>query len=125
MGQGRYGPQTRIQSASAGRRASRSACSFAAGFVGILEVGWLGTISTSLGQGIELTVIAAAVIGGANLSGGLGTAFGPIVGAALIEMIRNSLGLLGISSFWQGTFVGSCILVAVLIDRLRSRTAHD
>ena len=101
------------------------ACSLGAGMAGILEVGWLGTITTGLGQGIELTVIAAAVIGGANLSGGMGTAFGAIVGAALIEVIRNSLTLLGISTFWQGTFVGCFIVVAVLFDRLRLRTANE
>ena len=100
-------------------------CSFCAGIAGILEVGWLGTITTSLGQGMELTVIAASVIGGANLTGGVGTAFGAVVGAALIEVIRNSLILLGISTFWQGTFVGSFIIIAVLFDRLRTRTAND
>jgi ribose transport system permease protein len=100
-------------------------CSFCAGVAGVLQVGWLGTISTSLGQGMELTVIAAAVIGGANLTGGAGTAFGAVVGAALIEVIRNSLILLGISTFWQGTFVGSFIIVAVLFDRLRSRGTGD
>jgi len=96
-----------------------------AGITGILEVGWLGTITTGLGQGMELTVIAAAVIGGANLSGGIGTALGAVVGAALIEVIRNSLTLLGISTFWQGTFVGSFIVIAVLFDRLRSRSANE
>src|SRR5262245_33262328 len=95
-------------------------CAFCAGIAGILEVGWLGTITTSLGQGMELTVIAAAVIGGANLMGGVGTAFGAVVGAALIEIIRNSLNLLGISTFWQGAFVRRCILVAALFDRLRT-----
>jgi ribose transport system permease protein len=100
-------------------------CSLCAGIAGILEVGWLGTITTGLGQGMELTVIAAAVIGGANLAGGAGTAFGAVVGAALIEVIRNSLTLLGISTFWQGTFVGSFIIVAVLFDRLRARSAND
>jgi ribose transport system permease protein len=100
-------------------------CSLCAGLTGILEVGWLGTISTSLGQGMELSVIAAAVIGGANLMGGIGTAFGAVVGAALIEVIRNSLTLLGISTFWQGTFVGSFIIVAVLFDRLRARHANE
>jgi ribose transport system permease protein len=100
-------------------------CSMCAGIAGVLEVGWLGTISTSLGQGMELSVIAAAVIGGANLSGGLGTAFGAVVGAALIEVIRNSLTLLGISTFWQGTFVGSFIIIAVLFDRLRARHANE
>jgi ribose transport system permease protein len=100
-------------------------CSLCSGIAGILEVGWLGTITTGLGQGMELTVIAASVIGGANLSGGIGTAFGAVVGAALIEVIRNSLILLGISTFWQGTFVGSFIVIAVLFDRLRTRTAND
>ena len=99
-------------------------CSLCAGIAGILEVGWLGTITTSLGQGMELTVIAASVIGGANLMGGVGTALGAVVGAALIEVIRNSLTLLGISTFWQGTFVGCFIIVAVLFDRLRSRPSE-
>jgi len=100
-------------------------CSLCAGIAGILEVGWLGTITTSLGQGMELSVIAASVIGGANLSGGVGTAFGAVVGAALIEVIRNSLILLGISTFWQGTFVGTFIVVAVLFDRLRARRSDE
>ena len=76
-------------------------------------------MTTNLGQGMELSVIAAAVIGGANLAGGTGTAFGAVIGAALIEVIRNSLILLGISTFWQGSFVGSFILLAVAFDRLR------
>lgn len=89
------------------------------GIAGILIVGWLGGVTTNLGQGMELSVIAAAVIGGANLAGGVGTAFGAVVGAALIEVIRNSLILLGISTFWQGSFVGTFIVVAVAFDYLR------
>jgi ribose transport system permease protein len=89
------------------------------GIAGILIVGWLGGVTTNLGQGMELSVIAASVIGGANLAGGIGTAFGAVVGAALIEVIRNSLILLGISTFWQGTFVGTFIVVAVAFDYLR------
>ncbi len=99
--------------------------SLMAGITGVLEVGWLGGVTTNLGQSMELTVIAAAVIGGANLAGGIGTAFGAVVGAALIEVIRNSLILLGISTFWQGTFVGTFIIVAVLFDRLRVSRAND
>jgi ribose transport system permease protein len=90
-----------------------------AGVAGVLQVGWLGTITTGMGSGMELIVIAAVVIGGANLMGGSGTAFGAVVGAALIEIIRNSLTLLGINPFWQGTFVGVFIIVAVLFDRIR------
>ncbi len=90
-----------------------------AGIAGIVMTGWLGAVTTNLGAGLELQVIAAAVIGGANLAGGVGTAFGALVGAALIEVIRNSLGLLGINAFWQGTFIGSFIIIAVAFDRLR------
>ena len=91
-----------------------------AGIAGVLMTGWLGSVTTNLGTGMELTVIAATVIGGANLAGGVGTAFGAVVGAALIEVIRNSLILLGISTFWQGTFIGSFIVIAVTFDRLRN-----
>ncbi|CAN7629162.1 ABC transporter permease [Phyllobacterium sp. LjRoot231] len=93
--------------------------SLSAGIAGIIQTGWLGAITTNIGTGLELQVIAAAVIGGAALAGGVGTALGAIVGAALIEVIRNSLGLLGINAFWQGCFIGGAILFAVLFDRMR------
>lgn len=93
---------------------------FTAGLAGILMAGWLGSVTTNLGQGMELTVIAAAVIGGANLAGGEGNPLGAVVGALLIEVIRNSLILLGISTFWQGMFIGTFIIVAVAFDRFRN-----
>ena len=89
-----------------------------AGLAAVLEVGWLGAATTGLGEGDELRVIAATVIGGASLIGGVGSAFGAVIGAALIEVIRNSLILLGVASFWQGTFVGGFIILAVLSNRL-------
>lgn len=91
-----------------------------AGIAGIIQTGWLGAVTTNIGAGMELQVIAAAVIGGANLAGGIGTALGAIIGAALIEVIRNSLGLLGINAFWQGAFIGGAIVLAVLFDRIRN-----
>jgi ribose transport system permease protein len=91
-----------------------------AGIAGVIETGWLGAVTTNLGNGMELQVIAAAVIGGANLAGGIGTAFGALIGSALIEIIRNSLGLLGINAFWQGAFVGAFIIIAVSFDRIRN-----
>ena len=100
-------------------------CSLAAGIAGIIQTGWLGAVTTNIGAGLELQVIAAAVIGGASLAGGAGTAFGALVGAALIEVIRNSLGLLGINAFWQGTVIGSAILVAVSFERIRRFRATD
>jgi ribose transport system permease protein len=93
--------------------------SLSAGIAGIIQTGWLGAVTTNIGTGLELQVIAAAVIGGANLAGGIGTALGAVVGSALIEVIRNSLGLLGINAFWQGTFIGASIIIAVGFDRLR------
>ncbi|HHY50306.1 MAG TPA: ABC transporter permease, partial [Alphaproteobacteria bacterium] len=65
------------------------------------------------------------VIGGASLSGGAGTAIGALVGAMLIEVIRNSLGLLGINAFWQGTVIGAAIILAVLFERIRSLRSTD
>ena len=98
---------------------------FSAGLAGIIQTGWLGAVTTNLGNGMELQVIAATVIGGADLAGGVGTALGAIVGAALIEVIRNSLGLLGINAFWQGTFIGGAIILAVLFDRIRNFRRSD
>jgi ribose transport system permease protein len=99
--------------------------SLTAGIAGIVQTGWLGAITTNIGSGLELQVIAAAVIGGAALAGGSGTAIGALVGAALIEIIRNSLGLLGIDAFWQGCFIGGAILLAVLFDRVRNIRQSD
>jgi len=96
-----------------------------AGIAGIIQTGWLGAVTTNLGTGMELQVIAAAVIGGASLVGGIGTALGALVGAALIEVIRNSLGLLGINAFWQGTFIGGCIIIAVAFERVRQMRSSD
>ena len=96
-----------------------------AGIAGIIQTGWLGAVTTNLGTGMELQVIAATVIGGANLAGGVGTAFGAIVGAALIEVIRNSLGLLGINAFWQGAFIGTFTIIAVTFDRIRTLRQVD
>jgi ribose transport system permease protein len=99
--------------------------SLSAGLAAIVETGWLGAVTTNLGAGMELQVIAAAVIGGADLMGGTGTAFGALVGAALIEIIRNSLGLLGVNAFWQGFFIGAAILLAVLFDRIKTFRGSD
>jgi ribose transport system permease protein len=61
------------------------------------------------------------VIGGASLLGGEGGAYGAVIGAALIEVIRNSLLMAGVDANWQGTFVGLFIIFAVLLQRFRGR----
>jgi ribose transport system permease protein len=95
--------------------------SLTAAIAAIMIVGWQGSAINALGQGYELRVIASTVIGGANLMGGEGGAFGAFIGAALIEVIRNSLLMAGVDSNWQGTFVGVFIILAVLLERVRGR----
>lgn len=95
-------------------------CSLAAGINGIIISGWLGSAPANLAQAYELTIIAAAVIGGANLAGGVGGAAGAIIGCILIEVIRNGLVLARVDPYWQQTLVGCIIVAAVLVDRLRS-----
>jgi len=87
----------------------------------VLMVGWLGSVTNGIGIGYELRVIASTVIGGVNLAGGEGGAYAAVIGAALIEIIRNSLLLAGVNPYWQGTFVGIFIILAVLLERLRGR----
>ncbi len=92
-----------------------------AGFAGILMAGWLGSVPANLAYGYELRIIAASVIGGANLTGGVGGPTGSIIGAALIEVIRNGLVLGRVNAYWQDTLVGLIIVLAVYVDRLRRR----
>jgi ribose transport system permease protein len=93
----------------------------AAGLQGIIISGWLGSAPANMATSYELNVIAAAVIGGANLAGGIGGPLGAIVGCVLLEVIRNGLVLAQVNSYWQQTLVGAIIIMAVLVDRLRSR----
>ena len=90
-------------------------CSFCASIASILMLGYNGSAINALGAGYELRVIAATVIGGADLLGGAGSAFGAIIGSALLEVIRNALLMAGIDSNWQGAFVGAFIVLAVLL----------
>jgi ribose transport system permease protein len=92
-----------------------------AAIAAILIVGWQGSAINALGTGYELRVIASTVIGGANLIGGEGGTYGAFVGAALLEVIRNSLLMQGIDANWQGAFVGVFIVLAVLLEKIRGR----
>lgn len=92
-----------------------------AAIASLMILGWQGSAINALGQGYELRVIAATVIGGANLMGGAGGAYGSFIGSALIEVIRNSLLMAGVDANWQGAFVGAFIILAVLLERIRGR----
>jgi putative xylitol transport system permease protein len=71
------------------------------------------------GVSYELDAIAAVVIGGTSLSGGVGTIHGTLIGALIIGVINNGLDLLGVSSFYQQVVKGVIIIVAVLLDTAR------
>jgi ribose transport system permease protein len=98
-------------------------CALSAGLNGIIICGWLGSAPANLATSFELNVIAAAVIGGANLAGGVGGPIGAVIGCVLLEIIRNGLVLAQVNAYWQQTLVGCIIVLAVLVDRLRARAA--
>ncbi|WP_031305565.1 ABC transporter permease subunit, partial [Pseudomonas syringae] len=76
----------------------------------------------SAGLTLELDAIAAVVIGGASLSGGVGSVGGTLVGVLIIGVLRNGLNLLGVSPFIQQVVIGVVIALAVTIDTLRRRS---
>ena len=86
---------------------------------GIISTGLLSTASTNLGQGVELDVIAAAVIGGTSLAGGEGSVVGTLFGAAIMAVVRNAFVLLGMPLHFQTMIIGIVILLAVGLDRRR------
>jgi len=88
---------------------------------GIMSGGLLATAATNAGVGNELDVIAAVVIGGASLSGGIGTVIGAIIGAAIMAILRNAFVLLHLPAFLQTVSIGVVIILAVASDNLRRR----
>lgn len=89
---------------------------------GIIVAGNLSSSDASLGVGYETDIIAAVVIGGVALSGGEGTIWGSLIGAAIIGILKNAFVLLGISAYWQSIVIGIVIVAAVTVDKLRSKT---
>ncbi|MDT7667224.1 MAG: ribose transport system permease protein, partial [Pseudonocardiales bacterium] len=96
----------------------------AAGAAGILTAARLGSGSSNSGQGFELTVIAAVVLGGTNLFGGRGTVVGTIIGALITGMIANGLTLLGVSPFLAPIVTGLVLIAAIWVN-LRGRSIAD
>ena len=92
-----------------------------AGIAAAVTLGFEASVGSGIGQGWELKVIAAAVVGGASLTGGRGSAIGALLGAILLEMIRKSLVQLGISSEYEQIVTGAALIVAVVIDRTSIR----
>lgn len=97
---------------------------FLCGMGGIIWSARLGSAAATLGQGFEMDAIAAVVIGGTSMSGGVGTVGGTFIGLLIIGVITNGLNLMGINSFWQEVLKGIIILAAVILDVVRKSKAQ-
>ena len=89
-----------------------------AGLGGVLFTARFGTVDATAGVGYELTVIAAAVVGGVAIFGGTGSVYGAALGALLLGTITSSLIVLRVQAFWQLAAIGALLLVAIAFDRL-------
>ena len=101
------------------RGVARSFVSTAAGqaLAGALFTARYGTVDATAGTGYELSVIAAAVVGGVAITGGVGSVYGAAIGAVLMGCITSSLIFLKIDAFWQQAAIGALLLVAIAFDR--------
>lgn len=93
----------------------------AAGLGGVLMAARLVSAQPTAGMSYELDAIAAVVIGGASLMGGVGTITGTIIGAFIMGVLRNGLNLLNVSPFWQQIAIGVVIVLAVYIDQIKRK----
>lgn len=94
-----------------------------AGIAAVVANGVYGSASSDRGAGYELKVIAAAVVGGASLVGGRGTAIGAVLGAMLIQLIDQGIITLGIDQNYNQIIIGLAIIIAVVLDRVSARIA--
>jgi ribose transport system permease protein len=89
------------------------------GISGLLIASRLNSAQPALGQGYELDAIAAVVIGGTSLSGGVGTILGTIIGAFIMSVLINGLRIMSVAQEWQMVLTGLIIILAVYTDNLR------
>ena len=100
-------------------------CSTLAGFAGIIQSLRIKTAITSLGIGLELQAISAAVVGGASLFGGIGSAFGALVGTFLLALIDNILILTRVDGNWFKFGLGAMIIIAVILNTYTKKKADN
>jgi ribose transport system permease protein len=98
-------------------------CGLLSALTGIVLASRLSSAQATAGQSYELDAISAAVIGGTSLMGGVGTIMGTMIGAFIIQVLRNGLNMMGVSSFIQQMTIGGVLIIAVYIDQLRNKKA--
>jgi len=94
-----------------------------AGIAALLAIGYYGGATSADGPGYELDVIASAVVGGASLSGGKGTALGALLGALIIKIIDNGIVVLGINQNYSRIIIGTAVILAVVLDQFNNLLA--
>jgi rhamnose transport system permease protein len=97
-------------------------CGALAGLTGYLWVARYAVAYVDIAGGFELDVVAACVIGGISIAGGLGSVGGAVLGAIFIGVVKNALPVIGISPFWQMAISGTAIILAVAFNAAQSRT---
>ena len=104
-----------------------------AGLAGALWLARFGTVDATAAEGIELSVITSTVVGGVAITGGVGTVVGAVLGALLLSVFSSTLVFLRVPSFWQQSFQGAMLLLAIAADaylayrhalRLRVKWSH-
>jgi rhamnose transport system permease protein len=93
-----------------------------AGLAGVLWLARFGTVDASTAKGIELQVVAAAVVGSVAITGGVGTIAGATLGALVLGVINIALVVLRVSPFWQQAIQGALIVAAIALDTLLARS---
>lgn len=96
------------------------ACGAVSGLGGAILLARFHSADSNSGLGLELNVIAACVVGGVAIAGGVGTPFGALIGAILLQSITLALGALGVSQFWQLAVNGALLISAISLDRYLS-----
>jgi len=96
-------------------------CGVLSAVTGMLFVARFQSALADAGKGMELDAIAATVIGGTSLMGGEGSVVGVVIGAVIMGVIRNGLVLVQVSSYWQELIIGAIIVLAAILDIVRSR----
>jgi ribose transport system permease protein len=94
-------------------------CALLTAVGGLMMTARLGVAAPTAAQGYELDVIAATVVGGTSLSGGEGSILGVLIGAAIMQVLRNGLVLTGVSAYWLQAVQGLVIVVAIMFDQWR------